>query len=103
MRLLKAGDVGARMMYYRSSLEHEEFTGGSGLHFHVREFSRDTYNLTANEGASLLSLVALLRSSQMGGARSLDVGLGRFNQSYSRQSGEDRIIACGPCGVRAGR
>jgi hypothetical protein len=32
MRLLKAGDVGARMMYYRSSLEHEEFTGGSGLH-----------------------------------------------------------------------
>jgi hypothetical protein len=93
MRLLKAGDVGARMMYYRSSLEHEEFRGGSGLPFHVREFTRDVYNLTGDEGASLLSLIALLRASQTGGAlRSLDVGLRRFNQSYSRPSGEDRII-----------
>lgn len=88
MRLLKSGDVGARMMYYRSSLEHEEFTGGSGMHFHVREFTQNAYTLQADEAASLLSLIALLR----GAPRSLDVGLGRFNQSYSRQSGEDRVI-----------
>jgi hypothetical protein len=93
MRLLKAGDVGVRMIYYRSALEHEEFTGGSGQHFHVREFTRDVYRLTAEEGPALLSLIAQLRTAQASGAlRSLDVGLGRLNQSYSRQSGEDRII-----------
>lgn len=93
LRLLKAGDVGARMIYYRSSLEHEEFTGGSGQPFQVRDFTQDVYKLTAEDGPSLLSLIALLRSAQTSGAlRGLDVGLRRFNQSYSRQSGEDRII-----------
>jgi hypothetical protein len=93
MRLLKSGDVGAQMMYYRSSLEHEEFTGGSGMHLHAREFTQDNYNLTGEEGPPLLSLIALLRDNQAaGGLRLLDVGLRRFNQSYSRQSGEDRII-----------
>jgi len=88
MRLLKAGDVGAQMLYYRSSLEHEEFTGGSGLPFRVREFTQDMYQLGAEETAPLLGLLASLR----GASQHLDVGLGRFNQSYSRQTGEDRII-----------
>src|SRR5579864_3682092 len=88
MRLLKAGDVGAQMLYYRSSIEHEEFTGGSGLPFHVREFTQDMYKLDADDAAPLLELLASLR----GASQHLDVGLGRFNQSYSRETGEDRII-----------
>jgi hypothetical protein len=88
MRLLKQGDVGARMMYYRSSLEHEEFTGGSGMGLQAREFTSAPYLLKADEGSSLLSLATLLHSAP----RSLDVALRRFNQSYSRQSDEDRII-----------
>lgn len=95
LRLLKPGDVGAQFVYAIMHLTPFSANIGALPLFgcRTRQFGSCEYELQRAEVPQLLvlyeTLDALEQQRKPGG---LDVALRRFNQSYERDTGEDRII-----------
>ena len=96
LRLTKAGEVGAPAIFEKSELQFRVMMSTATISrttdYVVRQ-SGTEYSITQAELPQINKLFASLQSlnaqAQRGG---LSVALRRFNQAYSRESDEDRII-----------
>lgn len=97
LRLLKSGDVGSpiKLIFPDPPSPWHDHGGGRGEgtpNYQVRT-SGSTYAFQASELPRLSELITTLGSlSQSGTLAALDVTLRRFNQAYSRDLLEDRVI-----------
>ncbi len=96
LRLTKAGDVGAPAIFERSELQSRLMMPTATIsrtNDYVVRQSGTEYNITEAELSQVnklfVSLQGLNAQAQRGG---LTVALRRFNQAYSRENDEDRII-----------
>ncbi len=96
LRLTKAGDVGAPAIFERSELQSRLMMPTATIsrtNDYVVRQSGNEYSITEAELSQVnnlfVSLQGLNSQAQRGGLR---VALRRFNQAYSRENDEDRII-----------
>lgn len=87
LRLYKSGDVGAWSEFTRAS-DSNTFAGGYFDEYRVRR-GGTAYNFLDSDVTSTIQLINMLQS---GAEQQLAIALRRFNQAYSRELHEDRII-----------
>jgi hypothetical protein len=93
MRLLKRGMIGASLLSYQQDYPLNLPMGGTVLNgLSIPKFQMLRYSLSASEVDPLLVIFRNLLDYPSSKLKKLQVALRRFNQSYSRQSAEDRII-----------